>query len=272
MSNDKRAEYTAAVERFKRASLAEQRRYLTERLKFDPESICTPAAQIETRRQLWMEEVNPIRVWEAIVICNKHGFPFPPWISAYVDDCASRMTAPDATRGDLRKALPKIVGFNMKPGANLLSPNGHDHDDDDLLALRFAIEIVALGSTTEDALSNACATLNPVLSTRDSRTLLRRIKKFFGIKSTPRTRAEWEAAIEPWFIEAYLRPRHLPCGLLHDNSRLSCRKRADRLRAYRQLREMVRSRARAAGLAWGKRPNPEHGGRPCGGRRTHQHR
>jgi hypothetical protein len=91
--------------------------------------------------------------------------------------------------------------FNMKPGANLLNPNGHD-DDDDLLAMRFAIEI-ELGSTTKDALSNACATLNPVLSDRDSRTLLTRIKKVFGIKSTPRTPAGWKAAIEPWFIHVY---------------------------------------------------------------------
>jgi hypothetical protein len=181
MSNGKRAEYTAALERFKRMSLPEQRKYLTERLGFDPESVFTPAAQIKT-----------------------HGLHFPDWICAYLADCASRMAAPGATRGDLRKALPKIMMFNMKPGANLLNPDRHYNVDDGLLAMRFAIEHVALGSTTEDALSNAYLGLNPALTSMDSWSLLAHIKKVFGIKRTPRTRAEWAAAIEPWFVHTYI--------------------------------------------------------------------
>jgi hypothetical protein len=205
MSNGKRAKHTAALKRFMRMGPAERRKYLTEQLKFDPESIWTPAAQIETCRRLWMEEANPYRVWDAIDICSKHGLPFPDWICAYLADCASRMTGPGATHGDLRKALPKIMKFNMKPGANLLRPDGRDDGGDDLLlAMRFVTEHVVLGSTTEDALGNAYVGLNPALARMDSRSLLARIKKVFGIKRTPLTRAKWAEAIEPLFVQRYI--------------------------------------------------------------------
>jgi hypothetical protein len=187
-------------------SLADYRKWLTTRPGYDPDAIFTdeifaPIAQVEVRRHLRRREGNPYYVWEAIDICHKHGLYFPPWIRAYLADCASRMTAPDATHGDLRKALPKIMGFNMKPGANLLRPDGPDDSGDDmLLAMRFVNEHVWLGRTREQALSNACVGLNPELLSMESKSLLARIRKVFGIERTPRTRDEWKAAIKPLFM------------------------------------------------------------------------
>ena len=142
-----------------------------------------------------LETGNPYYLWEAIGICIEDGLEFPSWVRDYLAMVAENMTSPWAKREhDLRKVLPSILGFDMKRGRHLLDSDPIT-DDRGLLAIRFAIQIQR-GTEPKAALANVREAADRSLADKDDRTLLSYIKKHFDIADTPRTRAQWEAAID----------------------------------------------------------------------------
>jgi hypothetical protein len=102
---------------------------------------------------------------------------------------------------DLRDALPKIIGFNIKPGANLLNPGHYDDHivDYGLLAEEFARKLEQ-GAEPDDALELARITVlgeNPKIAKSDA-TAFKHIRKYFHIADKSASRAQWLTGIRAW--------------------------------------------------------------------------
>ena len=129
---------------------------------------------------------------------------FPDWVQEYLAACAQRMLSPQAANDtDLRKILPRIMGFPAKRGrGNLLNPDGDTWLYLDAAA-KFAREI-ATGAKPKAALRSAFEVLDPEFADIDDKTLISHIKKNFEMQHTPtpRTNAEWKRAISSWAVSA----------------------------------------------------------------------
>jgi hypothetical protein len=194
-ADDRRAKLAADLKRWEGMSDDEKRAWGDKRWKSNP------PAEVELAKRAFGADGNPYYVWSAIDICSQNNLNFPDWVLEYLAIVAQSMTSPEAAHmHDLRKALPYILGFEMKRGrGNLLNPTGGD-EDDLLLALKFAVQIGPNGAELEDALAIACEGLDRNLADKDTKTLIARIKKVFGITSSPSSSAEWIEAMNPWFI------------------------------------------------------------------------
>jgi hypothetical protein len=162
-------------------------------------TIRSPNFRIRSCRSGWEETGNPVYVWETIAICTEHKKPLPDWVMDYLAAAARRMSSADARAAtDLRKVLPKIMGFPAKPSGpgRPLDPDGGKPDDAILLAILFATEIER-GLRPSAALRKAAAhdDLPADVTSRDERTLLRWVMQAVGLERRPRTSAEWREAL-----------------------------------------------------------------------------
>ena len=151
----------------------------------------------------WQETDNPAYVWWAIELCTRSDqIEFPHWVREYLAECAQRMSSPDAAgASDLRKVLPRIMGFPVKRGRGRLLDLGAE--DYATPAMRFAIEIEK-GAKPTAALHTAFEALDAKIADKmDDKTFLSHIKKFFGVPNAPRTNADWKRAIRKWFQNVF---------------------------------------------------------------------
>lgn len=152
----------------------------------------------------WSETGNPVFVWIAIDACSRENIEFPDWVRLYLADCAQRMLSPTAeAASDVRKVLPRIMGFSLKRGPGKpLKPFGNDWQHMDV-AISF-MGGIAKGAKPTAALRSAFERLGAKAADKmDERTLLSHIKKFFEVSRAPRTNAGWRQAILAWASEAY---------------------------------------------------------------------
>lgn len=155
----------------------------------------------------WQDTHSPVYAWWAIEICacgDSH-IEFPDWVREYLAECAQRMLSPDsAVQSDLRKVLPRIMGFPPKRGrGNPLDLGKREADQFAIPAMKFAIEIEK-GAKPTAALRTAFEFLNAEVADRmDEKTFLSHIKKHFDMRTAPRTNAEWKLAIQGWFKEVF---------------------------------------------------------------------
>jgi hypothetical protein len=159
---------------------------------------------LELTRRAWESGGNPFHVWAAIHACTEIGYHLPKWGLDYLAQVSKRMMARDALpKKDLRDALPKIVGFAIKPGANLLNPSRYDAH---ILTFMFLAKdfagLIEDGAEPTTALDRARTRQDTAIADKDDRTLLKYISKVLGVTGEPRTRADWMAAIEAWRKQA----------------------------------------------------------------------
>jgi hypothetical protein len=155
---------------------------------------------LELVRRAWESNGNPFHVWTAICACTEIGDDLPKWILDYLAQVSKRMMARDALpKKDLRDALPKIIGFDIKPGANLLNASRYDAHilTFMILAGKFA-GLIEKGAEPTPALDLARTCVDPEIADKDDRTLLKYISKVLGVTGEVRTRADWMTAIEAW--------------------------------------------------------------------------
>jgi hypothetical protein len=167
-------------------------------------TIRDPDLNIRADRSGWEETGNPVYVWQAVAVCTQHKKPLPDWIITYLAEVAQRMTSADARAAkDLRKVLPKIMGFTPSHGPGRpLDPDGGGHDALSLairchalsLAILFATEIEK-GLKPSAAIRKAAAALPDDVASRDERTLMRWMMQAAGLERRPRTNAEWREAL-----------------------------------------------------------------------------
>jgi hypothetical protein len=153
----------------------------------------------------WEDTKNPFFVWSAINVCDLNQRELPDWVRAYLASCALRMVSEDAVQAsDLRKILPEVLGFPRKkrgPG-NLLRPEG-DGVEYMVQAMVFAVEIEK-GAKPSVALHTASESLGKKVADRiDDKTLLNKIKTFFGLKNATRTNADWKRDIRAWSAKTF---------------------------------------------------------------------
>jgi hypothetical protein len=139
-----------------------------------------PALSLRTAHFFWQDTHNPAYVWWAIEICTSRGtqMDFPAWVRQYLADCAGRMFSPALVeQSDLRKILPRIMGFPPKRGrGNLLDLGKKEANQFSLPAMRFAIYIEK-GAKPTAALRTASEFLDPEVADKiDIKTLLFHIK------------------------------------------------------------------------------------------------
>jgi hypothetical protein len=164
-----------------------------------------PDNQLAHICESWRETNEPYYAWNAIQICAKTKRQLPSWTQHYVGHCGQRMT--DAAQlnqsNDLRKILPLVLGFKAKRGrGHPLRPDG-DEPEYMLAASKFG-SAIQKGYKPEDALAYAAGGLPEPLSDKiESKTLLRHIKKHFGVKNAPRTNADWKHEIRSWYFENF---------------------------------------------------------------------
>jgi hypothetical protein len=163
-----------------------------------------PDFRIRADRSQWEETGNPVYVWEAVAVCAERKRPFPEWVVDYLGGVAQRMTSADTRAAtDVRKVLPKIMGFPAKPGPGRpLDPDGGKPEDALLLAVLFAAELeFDKRLTPSAALRKAAAHADlPVdVASRDDRTLLRWVMQAAGLEHKPRTNADLRAALRSRF-------------------------------------------------------------------------
>jgi hypothetical protein len=145
-----------------------------------------PDVLIDEARALWAKTQNPVFVWRAIQICEQENIPYANWIRQYLAGCAKRMfDASEAKKFDLRRALPKVLGFTMKRGpGNLLRPDA-DNKRYMAAAARF-MRGIREGKNPRVALHGAFEVLDAETSDGlDDSTLLRHIMRSFGTKTAP---------------------------------------------------------------------------------------
>jgi hypothetical protein len=162
-----------------------------------------PEFMLQVALGSWQETHNPAYVWWAIELCTSSDkIEFPNWVREYLAKCAQRMSSPDAAAAsDLRKVLPRIMGFPAKRGrGHLLDLGAEDYATS---AMKFAIEIER-GARPTQALRSAFEALDAEIADRmDDKTLQSHIKNFFGIPKAPRTNIEWKRAIRAWFENVF---------------------------------------------------------------------
>jgi hypothetical protein len=159
----------------------------------------TPEVVLGYTSAEWEQSHNPYFAWKAIQYCTQRKIDFPDWVRDYLAECAQRMVSPSAAEAsDVRKVLPRIMGFASKRGPGTpLRPEGKEDQYFDA-ALCFAREI-AKGASPTVAIQTAFETLAPEVADKmDHRTLRSHIKKFFEATGSLRTWEDWRDAILAW--------------------------------------------------------------------------
>jgi hypothetical protein len=144
----------------------------------------------------WEQTHNPYFAWKAIEYCTQRKIDYPDWVRDYLAECAQRMVSASAAEtSDVRKVLPRIMGFPSKRGpGNPLKPERKEDQYFDA-ALCFMGEI-AKGSSPSMAVQTAFETLDPKVADKmDHRTLRSHIKRFFGATGSLRRWGDWRDAL-----------------------------------------------------------------------------
>jgi hypothetical protein len=160
-----------------------------------------PRMRLQMALHCLEETDSPFFAWQAIDLCIKSKMPFPAPVVQYLELVAELMLS-DAARKmpDLARALPVILGFNVKRGrGHMLKPVNHPPH---ALWLRtnFAIRIQD-GEKPVAALRNAA---NEIFDDPpDDKTLKNWICKEFQRKTWLRTNAEWKTVARAHFWEEF---------------------------------------------------------------------
>jgi hypothetical protein len=154
---------------------------------------------------LWEESTNPVYLWRAIALCLKHKKPLPPDVTDYLAGVAQRMEEAKAS-ADLRKVLPKIMGFPVVgrgPGRQL-DPEADEHPDAYALVIRFGIELERVHNVSK-ALKNAtaCERFPRRFGDADDKTLKRWMARAIELDRPPRTKEEWRSAIRSYVFSIW---------------------------------------------------------------------
>jgi hypothetical protein len=165
-----------------------------------------PRLNLEASRSAWNDTANPVFVWEAIKACTNKNWPLPDWVNVYLAMVAERMTADSArTNPDLRKVLPKILGFPKKkrgPG-RLLDPYSVPED-----RMIFAVKFLCkLGQKREprQALVEACSEMDADFAdAAEEETLWSWILEELCLTKKPETNAEWHDAARARYLPFFV--------------------------------------------------------------------
>jgi hypothetical protein len=151
---------------------------------------------VEMSRVNFERTGDPLYAWKAYKACRSVGNGVPLWVDEYLRRVTFEITDPNNLRGDLGRALPRILGFRRKPGKR-----SKTSDPDDLNQIRLVVGFACAimdGADPGDALLRAHEGLDAIWDMKDQRTLLAYLSKSFGLPNVPRTREQWEAEIGRW--------------------------------------------------------------------------
>jgi hypothetical protein len=161
-----------------------------------------PDFQIQMEVSKWKETRNPVYLWNAVSICTDHKKPLPSPVLDYLAEVAQRIRSKEAREcSDLRKVLPKIMGFPEKgrgPG-RLLDPGPAATEGDWVhLAVLFGIELER-GQKITAALRNAASKLPNSVQSANDKTKIVWIEKALDLEHRSRTAAEWQSDLRSRF-------------------------------------------------------------------------
>jgi hypothetical protein len=147
------------------------------------------------------ETDNPFFAWQAIDLCIKSKMPFPAPVVQYLGLVAKSILSDEASKmPDLGRALPMILGFNVKRGrGHMLKPANHPRHAL-LLRTKFAMRIEH-GDKPVAALRNAADEIFD--DPPDDKTLKKWICKEFEQKTWLRTNAEWKTVARAHYWEEF---------------------------------------------------------------------
>jgi hypothetical protein len=152
---------------------------------------------------------NPVHVWKAIYFCDKAEEPLPEWVIAYLAQCSKRMIFDERDTKDLRKVLPKVLGFpgrargTKKSGPGKLLKPGPPEDKFSFTT-KF-VNHVMQGDDPETARDNACNDMSPEFADKyDDKALVQILINTMGLVETPLTPNQWKTRVYRWVAEHFV--------------------------------------------------------------------
>jgi hypothetical protein len=149
---------------------------------------------------LFLEEKNPVFVWEAVGWCHQEGLDFPDWVREYLGGCAKRLME-NTNALKIRDVLPRVFGFKneKKPGRQQRALL--EMFESERFPMQFAVQIFSDENRTPTEARERAREIVYGSSVKEDGDLRQELRKFFGDKLAPRTNAAWRIKIVPWLWE-----------------------------------------------------------------------